>query len=185
MRTQEGTPRWPWHLVLTTSLFPTLLLHRISHRWESRLLSEEMREIWPGLMRTCGLMSQALLCWQAVCVPWREVSGAQPAGSEDGFNYSSSACPVRKAAQDQISMWILPPRAPSTRGSNRLDAELKSITLNTVLMSFLKWDYSLDLFWTHCLPANSNCFWNKYPFKYPQSRFILYKLGWSEFTRIT
>ena len=155
MRTQEGTLRQPWHLVLTTSLFPTLLLHRISHRWESRLLSEEMREMWPGHVQTCGLMSQALLCRQAVCVPYREVSGAQPAGSEDGFNYSSSACPVRKAAQDHISMWILYPRAPSTRGGNRLDAELKFITLNTVLMSFLKWDYSLDLFWTHCLPANS------------------------------
>lgn len=102
-------------------------------------------EMWPGHVWICGLTSQALLCRQTVCVPCREASGAQPAGSEDGFNYNSSRCPIRKVAQSQTSMWILPPGALATRGGNRLDAELTFITLNTVLTRFLKWDYSLDL----------------------------------------
>ena len=53
----EGTLRQPQHLVLSTPVFLALLLHRISHIWESQLLSEDMRRC--GLA-TCESVAQRL-----------------------------------------------------------------------------------------------------------------------------
>lgn len=125
---------------------PALLLHQISHIWESQLQSEDMRR--------CGLATCESVAWRPrhcsaiklSASPVEKPLGAQPAESEDRFNYNSSRCPIRKVAQSQTSMWILPPGALATRGGNRLDAtEQKFITLNTVLTRFLQWDYSLHL----------------------------------------
>ena len=56
MRTMEGTLRQPQYLVLSTPVSPALLLHQISHIWESQLQSEDMRR--------CGLATCESVAWR-------------------------------------------------------------------------------------------------------------------------
>jgi hypothetical protein len=63
-------------------------------------------------------------------LPYRRVtppSRPLPIGNEDSFQLCSTRCPVKKVAQCQASVWLLPAGMLATHRVTRLEYNLKCI----------------------------------------------------------